>query len=275
MLKPDSITAKPAHRTKTPARLPESLNRRLSAYAMAAAASGVAVLACAKPAEGAPICKTVSIDLQSSSTFPLNPAQQFAPPFNVAQSVYSQFFSTTGLSQFFWWNRGFLQANSAGAKVVLGANHLPAALSFGADIGPGANFGKPASYGLLFTYGRGTYGHVQGGGTRSRHRGNLSLLHSGYVGFQFTQSGEVHYGWARLAVTFKQGDFNKNFTSTHVLGYGYESTPDTAIAAGSCTAEEQSTVNSPTNGSGSSGSASLGMLASGSAGLSSWRKSVP
>jgi hypothetical protein len=270
-MKSDSISTRAARKTKTPARLPESLNRRLNAYAMAAAASGVAVLACAMPAEGAPICKTVSIDLQTSNTFPLNPAQQFAPAFNVAQSQYTQYFYTTGVSQFFWWNRGFFEPNSAGAKVVLGANNLPADLAFGADIGPGGNFGKPTSYGLLFTYGRGTYGRVQGGGTKSQHRGNLSLLQSGYVGFQFAQAGQVHYGWARLAVTFKQGYFNKSYSSTHVLGYGYESSPNTAIAAGSCSTAENSEPSGPAELHPGSQAPSLGTLALGSESLAQWR----
>lgn len=270
MLKSDSNPIRPAlSRAKTPARLPESLNRRLHAYTTAAAASGVAVLACAMPAEGAPVCKTVSIDLQSSSTFPLNPAQQFAPAFNVAQTQYSLFFSTTGVSQFFWWNRGFLEPNSAGAQVVLGTNNLPADLDFGANIGPGGNFGKPASYGLLFTYGRGTAGQVQGGGTKSQHRGNLSLLRSSYVGFQFAQSGQVHYGWARIAVTTKRGNFYRNYTSIHVLGYGYETAPNTAITAGSCSAQ----ANAAPNGSSVDAQpASLGMLALGSDGIAGWRK---
>jgi hypothetical protein len=271
-MKSESISKRRAHKTATPAQLPELLNRRLNAYAMAATASGVAVLACALPAEGAPICKTVSIDLQTSNTFPLNPAQQFAPAFNVAQSQYTQFFYTTGVSQFFWWNRGFFEPNSAGAQVVLGANNLPADLAFGADIGPGGNFGKPASYGLLFTYGRGTYGQVQGGGTKSQHRGNLSLLKSGYVGFQFAQAGEVHFGWARLAVTFKQGYFNKNYSSTHILGYGYESAPNAAITAGSCTAAGNSEPAKPEASQPDSEPASLGLLALGSSRIGEWRK---
>lgn len=265
MLKPASNPRARTSRTKTPARLSESLNRRLNHYAIAAAASGVAVLASVMPAEGSPICKAVSIDLQDASTYPLNPAQQFFPPFNVAQSQYTQFFYTTGVSQFFWLNRGFFQPNSAGAKVLLGANNLPAEVGFGANIGPGGDFGKPASYGLLFTYGRGTYGQVQGGGTRSQHRGNLSLLASGYIGFQFAESGQVHYGWARIAVSFKEGYFDKNYSSTHVLGYGYESQPNTAITAGSCGGEQASAMVPGVPLPDSKG-ASLGLLALGGEG---------
>jgi hypothetical protein len=267
---PDAVLEKAKRalsEVKTPARLSDSLTRNLNAYALAATASGVAILACAMPVEGAPVCKTLSIDLQSSSTFPLNPANQVAGPFNVAQSVYTQYFSTTGISQFFWWNRGFFTPNSAGAKVLLGPKGLPADVAFGAEIGPGGQFGKPASYGMLFTYGRGTYGHTQGGGTKQKHRGNLSLLQDNYVGFQFAQSGQSYFGWARLRVTTKEGAYKHNFTALHVLGYGYDSTPNTAIAAGSCAAEEQAQNSGRGASSSDSGGDSLGMLALGRAGV--------
>jgi hypothetical protein len=273
MMKPDSNSTKRALplAKKSPSPLSEILNRRLNAYAMAAAASGVAVLACAAPAEGQPVCKAVSIDLSSRSTYPLNPAHQFAAPFNVAQSVYTNYFSTTGVSQFFWWNRAFFTPNSAGAQVLLGSNNLPADLAFGAEVGPGGQFGKGSSYGLLFTYGRGTYGGV-GGGTKNQHRGNLSLTKNGYVGFQFAQSGETYYGWARLAVTFKQGYFNKNYTSIHVMSFGYESTPNTGITAGNCKTGEQATTAASLENSLATQPGSLGMLALGSEGLANWRK---
>jgi hypothetical protein len=261
-------------RTKSPARLSGPLTRGLNAYALAAAASGVTVLACVMPAEGAPVCKTLSIDLQSSATFPLNPANQFAAPFNVAQSLYSFSFYTTGISQFFWWNRGFFTPNSAGAKVLTGANNLPANVAFGVEIGPGGQFAKPASYGMLFTYGRGTYNHVQGGGTKQKHRGNLNLFGDNYVGFQFTQSGQVYYGWARLRVTTKK-IYSLYYTSLHILGYGYETAPNTAIAAGSCSGTASSESFAPQATSSEAQPPSLGMLAQGSEGIARWRTLQP
>src|SRR5579862_487412 len=273
MVKPGSNLKRSTPRVKKPAPISEPLARSLNSYALAAAASGVAVLACAMPAEGAPVCKTVSVDLQGSATFPLNPANQFAAPFNIAQSVYSFSFYTTGISQFFWWNRAFFEPNSAGAKVITTSNNLPADVALGAEIGPGGNFKKPASYGMLFTYGRGTFRHNQGGGTKSNHRGNLNLFGDNYIGFEFVESGQLHYGWIRLRITTKPGYVKKNFTSTHVLAYGYETTPNTAIAAGSCSGEEKANSIEPQNSQ--LPPANLGLLALGNPALPAWRRPQP
>jgi hypothetical protein len=252
---------------KKPARLPQALQGRLNAYCLASTAAGVAVLACASPAHGAPICKNPSAAIHSDNAFPLNPTGVGPAPFFVAQSTLQYFLSTTGVSSLRWWNRGFFTPNSGGAKVLLGANSLPANVAPGAEIGPGGQFGEGASYGMLFTYGKGNFSHVQGGGTKQKHRGNLSLIQDSYVGFQFSQSGSVHYGWARLAVSFHNSGTSKQ-SVLHVLSFGYESTPNSAIAAGSCSGSEQADSGAPDRlSAASSDGASLGALALGSARL--------
>ena len=223
------------------------------------------MLACALPGEGAPICKKLSDKLLSTSTIPLNPAGQAAAPFNIAQTTFSYYLSTTGVSSVRWWNRGFFVPNSAGAKVLLGAKDLPADLASGAEIGPGGQFGKGASYGMLFTYGKGNLSHLQGGGTRLKHRGNLNLTQDNYVGFQFVESGALHYGWARLSVSTQPARERSVHTVIHILGYGYESTPNTGIAAGSCSEAEGSDASGVGVSSVTKTTASLGRLALGSA----------
>jgi hypothetical protein len=261
MLKLDSNTRHRGFaRTKTPPRLSESMTRALNGYALAAAAAGVSVLACAAPAEGAPVCGTLSVTLKHVDTIPFNPAGQAVAPFNVAQTTFSYFLATTGVSSLRWWNRAFFTPNSGPAKVLLGANNLPADLQSGSVIGPGGEFGKPGSYGLLFTYGKGNLS-AHGGGNKSKHRGNLNLQEDSYVGFQFSQSGEVHYGWLRLSVAF-HGKSIKD-TLLNLLNYGYESTPDTAINAGSCGGSDAA----PPEKGEVSDAGGLGMLALGSAGM--------
>jgi len=286
----DSNVGKRGLRGKTPAHLSEPLAQKLNAYTLAAATAGVAIFACAMPAEAAPVCKKLSTDLLSTATFPLNPADQAVAPFNIAQTSLTYRISTTGRSQLLWWNRGFFTPNSAAARVLLGAKNLPADVAFGAEIGPGGQFGKGASYGLMFTYGKGNFS-VHAHGTKLQHRGNLSLTQESYLGFQFSEAGKTHYGWARLEVTFRNND---KHTVLHMLGFGYESTPNTAIAAGSCAAAEinknpvssrgdaprlsmqdslshphtsRDEINAPARQS-----AFLGVLALGSDGLSLWRK---
>jgi hypothetical protein len=218
--------------------LTRQLHKLLDGYALAATAAGVAALALAVPAEGSPICKTVSVNLFHSSTNPINPALQRIPPFNLAQTTYTYYPITTGV-YLMWWNRGLVVPNTAGAKLLLGSQSLPANLAAGASIGPGGNFGKGASSGLIFTYGRGTF-NDQANGTLNKHRGNFNLRQSNYVGFEFMLSGELHYGWARINVKLKpQERFNSSIevSETQLLGYGYESAANTAVAAGACSGD--------------------------------------
>jgi len=236
-------------------------------------AIAVAVLACAMPAEAAPVCKTLTAQLTRTSTFPLYLIDPAVAPLNIAQGTNSSFRSgtLTGIGTIMWWNRGFVTPNTAGAKVLLGADELPAALASGAEIGPGGDFGKGASYGLLFTYGKGHFSY-RGGGTKLRHAGNLNLTQNNYVGFEFTESGALHYGWARLSVTFKTvSGGNVTHTVVHILGYGYESTPNTAIAAGSCSETNKSDASATRGSAANARSATLGMLALGKEGVASWR----
>ena len=151
--------------------------------------------------------------------------------------------------------------------MVMGANNLPANVQSGSVIGPGGQFGKPTSYGLLFTYGKGNFSHVQGGGTKTKHRGNLSLTQDSYIGFEFSQSGKAHYGWIRLSVGF-HGQTIKQ-TLVNALNFGYESTPDTPINAGSCSGSSNS---EPSVRNDASDGASLGMLALGSVRVANWEK---
>jgi hypothetical protein len=253
---PKSIATRGGLR-RSPAALSDSLSQKLGAYALAAGAAGVAVLACAHPAESEPICKEFSAQLTHTNNFPLYLTQPAVAPFNIAQGTNSTFrsFTTTGRGTLQWWNRGFFAPNTVGAKVLL-SNGLPANLASGANIGPGGDFGKGNSYGMLFTYGKGELSY-RGGGTKTNHRGNLNLNQTDYVGFQFKDPAGVHYGWTRLSVSFENGRGKTVHTVLHVTGLGYESTPDTAIAAGSCSGNADDTEKL-------SGGPSLGVLALGS-----------
>ena len=270
-------------RLKVPSKLSEPLHRSLGAYALAASAAGVAVLACSAPADAAPVCKKPTLTIPGTSTYALNPAGQQIAPFNIVDT-----FNNVSSNSFGWWNRGFFSPNSAGANAVVDKNGFAADLAAGASIGPAAQFGRGKSYGLIFTYGYGPSGR----GRLKDHQGDLQFGQDNYFGFKFSVLGQVHYGWVRLHVTFSRGTDGQS-TATHVLSYGYESTPNTAILAGSCTAsaasagsalEDQKTnvaregpssdhaasVASTTGGD--PASASLGLLALGSEGIPLWRR---
>lgn len=251
-----------SHRSK-PALLSDSLHRKLNGYALAAGAAGVAALACAPQAEAAPVCKTLAIQIAGNNTLPYNPAGEAFPPFQIAQTTFGTFTSNYGRES--QWNRGFFTPNSLGAKLLLGKSNFPASVAAGASIGPGGKFGKGGSYGLLFTYGVGSPGNRHHG-TLLSHQGNLNLEGTNYVGVQFSQAGKVHYGWARLQVTVEKSRVGKT-SVIHFLGWGFEATPDTGIAAGSCGAPIAAASDGQSGGSVHSPGASLGRLALGSAGV--------
>ncbi len=215
---------------KTSRELPEELHRRLNSYARAVGAAGVAILACSVPVDAAPVCKKLHIDLVGTGTYALNPAHQRVPPFNIAET-----YNNVSSLIFGWWNRGFFVPNWAGAIPLLGANNLPADVRSGASIGPGGNFAKGPSYGMLFTFG------PLGNGTFNHHKGNLQFGQVNYVGFKFGVAGESHYGWVRIKVTFKSRTDGKMGTMD-IQGYGYEGTPNAAIRAGQCSEPEQTSV---------------------------------
>ena len=78
-----------------------------------------------------------------------------------------------------------------------------------------------------------------------------------YLGLQFVINGELHYGWARVAVTLE----NKSEIKAELTGYAYETMANKPIVTGNTgmrpTISEVST---------------LGRLAQGASGISSWRK---
>ena len=263
--------AGPVDLARNASELPARVRQRLNSYALAASAAGVSVLACSVPADCAPVCKNVFVKLFHTDTYALNPGGQLVAPFNLAETN-KDVSSLSGTA----WNRGFLTPNSAGAKALLSKGY-PAALAAGATIGPGGQFGKGKSYGMLFTYG------PSNGGTYRHHLGNLRLGQFNYVGFKYSFSGETHYGWVRLEVTFQRGG-DGPYGTMQIWKYGYETAANTAIKAGQCSSEASRDVQpvSKERAGGVSSSApstasahqpaTVGMLALGAQGLALWRR---
>jgi hypothetical protein len=253
MAKKSRSEARPSGVSATPA---DQLLRRLNGYAMAASAAGVALLACSNSAEASPVCGSLSVTLPYTETYAFNPAHQKQAPFNVAHTFNDLSSFTQSLQV-----RGFFTPNTPDAQVMASTNGLPTELASGAMIGPGGNFGKGKDYGLLFGY---YY--------PSRFKGNFQPNQSGYVGFLFIESGQTHYSWLRLRIANLNGEF---YPSLLLSEFGYESSPNTAITAGSC-AGSGSSAESPSLSESmlatkAAGAPTLGALASGSQALPSWR----
>ncbi|MBA4107927.1 MAG: hypothetical protein C0485_19520 [Pirellula sp.] len=123
------------------------------------------------------------------------------------------------------------------ALALDGGNPTRAAnLPSGSLIGPGLTFGSPGADQLT---------GISGGGPA----GNFQVSDgAGYIGVRFQLAGDTHYGFVGY-----EGAGAENSANGHVFALGYETTPNTAIAA----------VPEPT---------SLVMLAAGAAGLSLYRR---
>jgi hypothetical protein len=89
-----------------------------------------------------------------------------------------------------------------------------------------------------------------------------------YLGLKFVIKGKTHYGWARVKVSLSQFSFTATLT-----GYAYETIPNKPIITGKTKGPDElsveganATLTAPLE------SATLGMLAMGSPGLSIWRR---
>ena len=262
------LNASSSHRAKLRLRhcepLAEPLLRSLNAYRLAAGAAGVAMLACSAPSNGAPICGSLSVTLPRTETYAFNPAHQKVAPFNVAHT-----FNDLSSHPQSYQVRGFFTPNTPDAKVMLSTNGLPADIPSGASVGPGGKFGKGKSYGLVF----GDY-------YLNRYIGNFQPNQSGYIGFQFSETGQVHYGWLRVRLANLNGWHSP---SLELSEFGYESAPNTAILAGNCAgsasiiepaSKPQMRAAISAEKKTSEDAAPLGLLALGSQGLPQWREEM-
>lgn len=93
-------------------------------------------------------------------------------------------------------------------------------------------------------------------------RGPWQNVTNRYLGLKFVQNGETHYGWARLTTFVVAGVLHANLT-----GYAYETTPNMAILAG-----DEGLGASAKRQSSPSPQATLGILSLGAVGLSLWKR---
>jgi hypothetical protein len=93
-----------------------------------------------------------------------------------------------------------------------------------------------------------------------------------YLGIKFKINGETHFGWARLSV---QANRFPSITAT-LTGYAYETVPNKPIIAGKTKGADESydSISQPEAALSvpTPRSATLGLLAMGSSGLSIWRR---
>jgi hypothetical protein len=244
-------------KNRLPVSLSHKIDQRLLAYAATASAAGASMLALAQPSQAeivftpthkmVPMGGRLALDLnndgitdftlynnRSSCHLPTAPG---APPPECSQ--YTRQMLVVG-------------GNTSQDGVWAGKGGFASVLVAGAKINSNAPFAQFASMERCSTQ-QGEDHYTSGPWINVQNR---------YLGLEFTISGQVHYGWARLSVTIKAGTCRP---ATVVLtGYAYETEPGKTILAGQRSdADERSNIEQPRG--------TLGMLALGSMGLDIWR----
>jgi hypothetical protein len=245
---------KRAHQPRKAVKLSESVQHRLSMYALMAGAAGVGTLVLEQPAQARIVYthadrvlerSPVLIDLNHDgiNDFKLQSAMLYSDTFvMLAFSLRS--------------NRVFGEGGSHGAP----ASHLRA----GYRIGPHQDKFQQGSYFILGpTYRRVGPAKILEFWKGSSYGGKWAKAKHGYLGLRFLIKGKIHYGWARIS----------KLNAFRLTGYAYETIPNKPIIAGAT--KDAADENQPAGVSFKTNApepAALGMLALGAPGLSMWRR---
>jgi hypothetical protein len=237
---------KRSSRSYTPAKLPESTHRRLNAYAIAAGAAGVGLLASVRPSEAKIVYTPTHRVIGLNGSYNLDLNHDGIADFVIFEKA---FYSTV-------YNINFLSVKPLGSNGVAGQqNHYAEALPRGVRIGSNNFYQHQAEMCDARS------------GSRRGSFGPWVNVTNRYLGLKFTIKGKTHYGWARLTVKTTYGHIAIDATLT---GYAFETIANKAIIAGRTkgpedTIAEESSAPTPQP-------TTLGLLAMGSPGLSIWRR---
>jgi hypothetical protein len=209
-----SRTKTSAKRTN-PACLKPQLDKKLLAYAMAASAAGVGVLATAKPAEAHIVATPANISIpENGGIIEFDVNGDGIPDFGLSAHIY-EFAGAPPMGNFTSWLRVVpAQAGNAVWGVSSEKDQCAAAVRGGASVNDVRPF-KPEALVMLEAAGSYTHGRKSYCPWRNEN--------PPYLGLKFLIDGEVHYGWARV---------NAALRNTTLTGYAYETIADKPIAAG-------------------------------------------
>ncbi len=249
---------------RIPSKLSDSLHHQLNAYAFAASAAGVSLLALADPAQAKIVYTPSGVTFGGSphtkprfyGNYYLDLNRDSIPDFVFTWSSLSSFRDI----QFSLRVRPIGFRNGVAGNFVnsSGETYNKAfCLGSGASIGPQQPFAGTVM--ATSSYSAWAYGSW--------------FKAEGYLGLRFTVHGQTHYGWARLKVLTKKG---VGAVDVAVLGYAYETIPNKPIILtkeqGPCQRSPEDDKHANPASSGPAEPASLGRLAQGASGFAAWGK---
>lgn len=252
MTQPNSLHTRSSQ--PTPTRLATKLDKHLFAYAAAATAAGVGMLAASPSAEAKIVYTPANTTIPKNTVFNLDLNNDGIADFDFYFYSYGPRKLPPPLG---YHDEGLALTPLKAANEVWGVatsvfTSCAAALPAGVKVGPGAAF-QPNAVELF-------------GSAGSAYSNKVfckwgQLAHGAFLGMKFVINGTTHYGWAH--VTVHNGNAVLN-------AYAYETVPNTPIATGKTSGPVVAELGMEPLSSGQP--ATLGLLAQGSRGLAAWRR---
>jgi len=235
-------------RSRTMSQIPESLDKRLNLYSLAASAAGLSVLALSQPSEGKIVYTPAHVVIGSNHKIALDLNHDGKHDFNFDVTL----FTTTSVGE----NHSLVLSVFPARKAneIWGMGHPASALRAGVKVGPKGRFsyGKKAMAMDYYADGTGGSGTCAGPWNNVKNR---------YLGLKFKINGATHFGWARLNASCVTTFGNHQVTGV-LTGYAFETIPNKPIVTGK-TKGTEAVILEPTT---------LGHLAQGSSAIRGWRR---
>lgn len=239
---------KRSSRFRKTANLPASVQRQLNAYAISAAAVGVGMLALAPPSEAKIVYTPAHMHLAHGVTkLDLNHDGTADFTFRYGRTAGDYY---------------LLIDHAVKGNRVWGTKQIASALAAGVSVGSKGQF-APGHFRMA---------ECTFPGTTACGSAPWVNVTDRYLGLKFKVKGRNHYGWARLTVTESVG----HAISATLTGYAYETVPNKPIITGKTKGPDEIGAKEPDASLTLpiQEPASLGLLAMGAPGLSSWRRNV-
>jgi hypothetical protein len=213
----------PSTAKRIPVALDPNLERRLGAYATAAAAAGIGLLCTANTAEAEIVYTETNqkIVFGGWTYLPLDLNHDGQPDFNL--SAYGYGYSAHGND--FATNNLYVSGAKQSNAVLTNAKGYAGPARAGHRIGPLGAFssaGRRGMAGCFFHYFYWSHFYSR------TSWGPWQNVTDRYLGLRFMIKGQPHYGWARLTVLPAKAC---QVTAT-LTGYAYETVPNKPIIAG-------------------------------------------